>query len=391
MGSEKKSRIGDMSTYISSLDVSGDDNQFGIFDLNEGSIGTDTNDSEDLLNDTFTSDKDEAVFTEASTSKPKSSMTHSDLCCMVMKMSGVIDVLVQENKTLRSTVEGRFRSIDEKISVISSGIGLNEQMRKNVVEDSKSTARSTTIVLYTVCAIAIKALWAHKMEDVDIPVPLDYLKKVCDATCKFYDTDVRRPLGVLFSTVIATGAETPITMICGIMGSGHSKASIMRSVCLDVMGKLSSTHAFLIPRSLVEFLGRVETINKKGNFVMSESYDVEKLAYAPGELLKSKSTSEITQPRNMTYVKNAQIKTRTDARKVANNIKGGYVQKGGTVNIVSTPGIDIHELLGRANDRIKDVDPSTLPKTPRNKSSTNRSKGRHRPRNLPDNPEDLFN
>jgi hypothetical protein len=155
--SAKEHIIGDMSHFVSSLDVSTED----LFGIDEESIHSDR--------------QDVCVDITRTVRRKGDPMSNEDICAMLMKVSAFVDRLVDSQNTLYRLMTIRMDDIDKKISLVSFGVGLNSTMKKNVITDSiKGTATYTRTVMKHVPALVIYGLWRAYKKDEPYPAQFDY-------------------------------------------------------------------------------------------------------------------------------------------------------------------------------------------------------------------------
>jgi hypothetical protein len=111
----------------------------------------------------------------------------------------------------------------------------------------------------------------YKHYNKEMPVTMEYLKKLCDAVCPTLDTSVKSELGIRLRTYIDnhdSNVEIGNSMLLVLSGSNVVTASDGRRAILGLLKGLGTKFAFMLPKSMSELLGRVDVIHT-GAIVMA--------------------------------------------------------------------------------------------------------------------------
>ncbi len=113
---------------------------------------------------------------------------NDDIGAIILKMSSSIDMLIEEFRIHRETTDKKIDHIQRKLDSITAAIGLNEVMRKNVINEKMEGTRAyTKEIRCTLPLVFIYATWCEFKEQSDeFSMPIDYLKHIIDCVAPEY-------------------------------------------------------------------------------------------------------------------------------------------------------------------------------------------------------------
>lgn len=141
--------------------------------------------------------------------------------------------------------------------------------------ETRGSAQHTRQVSSSVPASLIRGVWVDQYPLKELPVPFDYLKKLCDATMLPFSPNVKSAVGSALSKYIdqiEDNNRIHETILVVLSDPDHSAIAEMRRLVLQQMKLLGGYLAFMLPFELSSLLNRVRGINI-GKFVMSDEVE----------------------------------------------------------------------------------------------------------------------
>jgi hypothetical protein len=280
----------------------------------------------------------------------------TDMAHQVSSIRGLITNLQQELAFMKE----KMQQISDNVQGVKAAgeVGLH-LYGTSVTSDEDTSERSghkssvhTKQVSSTVPACVIRSCW-YKHYNKEMPVTMEYLKKLCDAVCPTLDTSVKSELGIRLRTYIDnhdSNVEIGNSMLLVLSDSNDVTASDGRRAILGLLKGLGTKFAFMLPKSMSELLGRVDVIHtgvivmatknaSDGVIGLGSGYDImaEKVINRPRVFMGLKSLAK-SNPTNQ------------DIKYFLNAIRQGYIDDKGKITTVPSskgssnrPMIDLSE------------------------------------------------
>lgn len=206
--------------------------------------------------------------------------------------------LMSELKAMRLSLEVRIQNLEQKIDMImnnivpiSTAVAISPHA-KSVLMSKTNTGEWTRTVVNVIPALFIESLWVNTHRGMTsvkyMPVTYNYLLEMIKCIDSKLGTEVRRQLGEHFGLVIQQGRGTDLdTLITLLSSQKEQMAKSMRNRISQICKVFSTTFAFMMPRDMVIFLGKLEYIAEDGTPVMKDDDTVPSGAIMIGEVYTS--------------------------------------------------------------------------------------------------------
>jgi hypothetical protein len=207
----------------------------------------------------------------ASSDKPIGTNPHSndinDIKSMVIDIGHKVGTKGSTIKVLEgqlSTMSDRMQSMSDTMNTLilvgKSGMNLSDD--STVETGTSKSALHTRRVTSVVPACIIRSMWYSK-NNTDMPVSMDYLRKLCDAVFPPIDGELKSKLGMVLRLQIDNHEDNvnignDMVLVLS-QGSDVSMADARRCM-IQTMKLLGTTYAFMLPKTMSTMLSKVNVI-----------------------------------------------------------------------------------------------------------------------------------
>lgn len=161
-------------------------------------------------------------------------------------------------------MERKLVEVENHLSLLVSAIAINPTLRANTVKDT-NMGQYTRSVMCKVPAVLLLVLWRSVKENQPFPTNKEYIEKLFSALGEQRSVELRKELGIVISTVIDKGSALTIDTMSALLSDTNStRSSIMREQCMHLYKRISTTHAFMVPQVLGEFVLHISGITTGG-------------------------------------------------------------------------------------------------------------------------------
>jgi len=175
------------------------------------------------------------------------------------QLERVATLIENQDRTI-AALSDKLDRIAGVVMTIRSTTPLDQEEIEITGPDAQKTRVVTTQVPYAV----IRNLWLDHMEqDTVFPVSMKYLSELCGHCFGPIDSKVKSKLGTMLSIQISQIATsyTSGKFILQVLSSEQTKeCSDMIAGLMNVIRRLGTTYAFMIPKELAILLNRVDSI-----------------------------------------------------------------------------------------------------------------------------------
>jgi hypothetical protein len=196
----------------------------------------------------------------ATTSQP----SNGDIYDMLLNITRTIEQNHVSQLNEISILCKRLSKCEEHLSMLVAAIAISPTLRANVVRDV-NTGQYTRQVMYKIPVIVAFCLWTNFRPNQPFPCSYDYLCKLFSRLIETFDLNTRQELGSIFCLVLETETNIKIQTLSSLLADTSCKySSIMRKNIMDICHLVRGPYAFLIPKTLSEFLYGFNNITSGG-------------------------------------------------------------------------------------------------------------------------------
>ncbi len=193
-----------------------------------------------------------------------SQISNGDIYDMLLNITRTIEQNYASQLNETRILCKRLSKCEEHLSMLVAAIAISPTLRANVVRDV-NTGQHTKQVMYKIPVIVTFCLWTNFRSNEPFPCSYDYLCKLFSRLMYSFDLNIRQELGSTFCLVLETETNIKIQTLSSLLADTSCKySSIMRKNIMDICQLVRGPYAFLIPKTLSEFLYGFNDITSGG-------------------------------------------------------------------------------------------------------------------------------